>query len=429
MGKDLKGKELGVGIRQLTDGRYCARFTDRFGNRPEFKNKSLVIVRDWYNKAVYEDKMKMNVIDDHVTLNDWYKKWLEIYKHGVIRPNTKRHYVQVYTKHIKPVLGNLKLDSITQLQIRGLLKKLDESGYHFETKNKVRVLLVDMFNKAMIDEFARKNPAKGIKILRDEEKDIRVLTKQEQKDFFDCAKGTFYYNLFVVALTSGLRPGEVFALTREDIDFENKWIDVNKTLVYQTLEGDSKKTFHLGPPKTKNSFRKVPLNAICEEALRNQLMQKVIVTMKAPFTKTKKLPHEFKNFIFTTSHNTPINSQILCDAIKKIVNEINLTRSPLEEFELFSGHTLRHTFATRCFEAGIQPKTVQKYLGHATLQMTMDLYTHVLKEQEVDEMKKLEHSLVLSSSVKQIDDQSDEELVIDNQEALQLKTNVQFALA
>jgi len=430
MGKDLKGKELGIGIRQLKDGRYCGRFTDRFGKRQEFKDKSLVVVRDWYNTATYEDKMKLNVIDKSITLNDWYKKWLEIYKYSVIRPNTKRHYEQVYNKHIKPVLGKLKLDSITQLQIRGLIKELDKSGYRFETKNKVKVLLVDMYNKAMIDEFARKNPARGIKIVRDEEKDIRVLSKQEQIDFFECAKGTFYYNLFLVALTSGLRPGEVFALTRDDIDFENKWISVNKTLLYQTLEGDDKKTFHLGPPKTPNSIRRVPMNTICEEAIQKQLMQKVVVSMKAPASKTKKLPQEFLDFIFTTSHNTPINSQILCDAIKKIVNEINLTRSPLEEFELFSGHTFRHTFATRCFEAGIQPKTVQKYLGHASLKMTMDLYTHVLEEQEVDEMKKLEESLILNSSTEHNEDKSKLSGQIDDrQEVAKFQSNVKFAFS
>jgi len=429
MGKDLKGKELGVGIRQLQTGRYCARFTDRFGKRQEFKNKSLVVVRDWYNTATYEDKMKLNVIDQNITLKQWYHKWLEIYKYDVIRANTKRHYEQVYIKHIDPVLGNMKLDSITQLQIKGLIKQLDKAGYRFETKNKVKVLLLDMYNKAMIDDFARKNPAKGIKITRDEEKDIRVLSKQEQIDFFECAKGTFYYNLFLVALTSGLRPGELFALTREDIDFDNKWIVVNKTLVYQKLEGDTQKTFHIGPPKTKNSIRKVPMNSICEEALKRQLMQKVIISMKAPVSKTMKMPKEFTEFIFTTSHNTPLNSQILCDAIKKIVNEINLTRSPIEEFEMFSGHTLRHTFATRCFEAGIQPKTVQKYLGHATLQMTMDLYTHVLEEQKVDEMKKLEKSIIVDSSERQNEDKCcmREEHLNDN-ECVGFCRNVNFAL-
>ena len=93
--------------------------------------------------------------------------------------------------------------------------------------------------------------------------------------------------------------------------------------------------------------------------------------------------------MFTTTYNTPLNSQLICQAIKKVVDEINLTRDDLDKIELFSAHCLRHTFATRAFEAGVQPKTVQKYLGHATLQMTMDLYTSVMPRHLTDEMDKV----------------------------------------
>ena len=101
----------------------------------------------------------------------------------------------------------------------------------------------------------------------------------------------------------------------------------------------------------------------------------------------------FENLLFTTKYGTPICNQILLDAIKRIIEEINLCRDELEQFEIFSPHCFRHTFATRCFEAGIQPKTVQTYLGHATLQMTMDLYTSVLGNHRQEEMQKLENVL------------------------------------
>ena len=389
MGKDLKGKELGTGLSQKKDGRYSARFTDRFGRRREYRNQKLSEVKDWLSKELYEDKMRLNIIDESITLDDWYNKWLSIYKYNVIRDNTKRHYEHVYRKHISPTLGKKRLNSITQLQIRALLKKLAEEGYQFETQNKVRVLLVDLFNKALIDDFVRKNPARGIKLIRDEEKDIRVLTKEEQVAFFECSKGTFYDNLFMVAVTTGLRPGELCALTVDDIDFENKLINVDKTILYQKLDGDDKKTFHIGPPKTKSSYRKVPMNKQCEIALKKQRMQKEIVAAR----ESKKVPEQYRNLLFTTSFNTPINSEIYCAAIEKIVQEINKTRDVLDEFELFSGHCFRHTFATRCFEAGIKPRTVQQYLGHATIQMTMNLYTHVLEQHEQEEMSKLENSL------------------------------------
>ena len=156
-------------------------------------------------------------------------------------------------------------------------------------------------------------------------------------------------------------------------------------------EGDLGKTFHMEPPKTKTSFREIPINKQCELALKKQYAQKKVVESKMP--KSKRVKEEFEELLFTTKFNTPLNSQIIIDAIHKIVKTINETRYYIEEIEDFSCHCFRHTFATRCFEAGIQPKTVQKYLGHATLQMTMDLYTSVMPKHLSDEMGKLDNEL------------------------------------
>lgn len=389
MGKDLLGKELGQGYMQRKDGKYTFRYVDRFGKRVSLYGEKFCDLRTDASKVVFEDKNQSNLVDETTTLNEFFEKWINIYKYQVIRENTKRHYKQIYEKHIKPTLGRLRLVQITQLKIKELIKELDEKGYKYETKNKVKVILVDIFNKALIDDFVRKNPAKGISVVRDEETDMRVLSQEEQSVFFECCKGTFYDNLFVTAVTSGLRPGEVCGLTWDDIDFENKKISVNRTLLYQKLDGDKQKEFHIELPKTRTSLRTVPMNKQCSLALKKQVMQSNVIMAKSP----KKLKKEFKNLVFTTRFGTPINSQILCDAIKHIVDEINLVRDDLEQFENFSGHCFRHTFATRCFEAGIQPKTVQALLGHASLNMTMDLYTHVLKEHQEDEMNKLENVL------------------------------------
>ncbi len=92
-----------------------------------------------------------------------------------------------------------------------------------------------MFDKAMINDMLYKNPAKGIKLGAHDKKAPRVLTPEEQASLFECSKGTFYDNLFVVAVSTGLRPGEVCALTLKDVDFKDSLIRVNKTLVYQTF--------------------------------------------------------------------------------------------------------------------------------------------------------------------------------------------------
>ena len=90
-----------------------------------------------------------------------------------------------------------------------------------------------------------------------------------------------------------------------------------------------------------------------------------------------------------TKFNTPLNSQIYSDSIKAVIRQINLTRAYDNQFEVFSGHTFRHTFATRCFEAGVEAKVVQSYLGHASLKMTMDLYTHVTDEKSSLDIEKI----------------------------------------
>ena len=389
MGKDLKGKELGTGLRQKSNGTYSARYVDRFGNRKEIYDKNLAQLKRKLNTAIYDDRNGNSVIENSVTLSQWFQNWIEVHKYKVIRNNTKMYYTQVFKKHIEPTLGKKKLKDITQLNIKSLLKELDQSGYQYETKNKVRIMLLYMFDKAMIDNYVLKNPCKGIKVVRDEKREMRVFTREEQAEFFDCCKGTFYDNLFVVALSTGLRQGEICALTWNDIDLDKKEISVTKTLLYQKLEGDTKKEFHFNPPKTKTSKRIIPISKQCEIALKKQFIQRNNIMAK----KNAKPLEGFEDLLFTTKYGTPICDQIMIDAIKRIVDEINLSRDELEQFEMFTPHCFRHTFATRCFEAGIQPKTVQSYLGHATLQMTMDLYTSVLESHSKEEIFKLESVL------------------------------------
>lgn len=387
MGKDLNGKELGKGIIQKQNGRYEARFNNRFGKRISISGNNLKDVKKRYNEAIYEDEKEIN-IRDSIKLDNWYEKWMNVYKYDSIRDNTKRAYNQVYQKHISPILGKYNIQDITQLQIRELLKKKKKEGLGYETRNKIKILLVDIFNKAMIDQFVNRNPAKGITVKRDEERDVQVLSLEDQIAFFDCCKGTFYDNFFNVALQTGMRIGELAALRWKDVDWKNNVIHVTRTLVYQKYEDDDKKTFHFEDPKTNSSTRDIPINKQCSIFLKKQFMQKKVIETKAPLV--KKPDKQFQDLLFTTKYNTPLNSQLVLDAIEKIVNEVNMTRDYTEELEMFSCHCFRHTFATRCFEAGIKPKTVQKYLGHATLQMTMDLYTSVLQEHMSSEMDKLD---------------------------------------
>lgn len=390
MGKDLKGRELGKGLRQKPDGIYIGRYTDRFGKRRELRNQSLTELRQELKIQIENDKNGKNIIRSNMKLDEWYEKWRESYKKGEIKESSILVYDNVYRNHISPIIGNFLLHEITNFHIRKVINTMrDEKGLSYEMQNKAKVVLVDMFNKTMLNHLVNENPAKGISLKRKKKKDVRVLTREEQFDFFECAAGTFYYNAFVVQVQSGLRPGELYGLIEDDLDFENNSINVNRTLIYQKLEGDAKKEFHINTPKTEQSRRTVPMTKECKAALLRQLMQKRVIMRKT----VKDIPEHLRNFIFTTRTGMPINAQNYREAIEKIVDEINFVRPTVDQIERFTGHCFRHTFATRCFESGIDFKVIQKYLGHASLQMTMDLYVHVVKATSDTSIPKLENLL------------------------------------
>lgn len=380
MGKDLKGKEIGIGFSQRKDGLYQARYKDRFGKTKTIYNRKLSDLRKEYSVLVAEN-INFTSIRQEINIDDWFKKWIDIYKKKSVRPNTLREYTHIYNKNISPFMGNRKINSIVKSDVQWLIDKAYEDHYKYERQNKIKVILSDMFERALEDDLISKNPCKGVIIRTEKQVKAKALTVEEQSVFFEFCKNTFYDNLFNIAVNTGLRPGELFALTREDVDLGNGFIDVNKTLVYQKYLTDERKTFHVEPPKTKQSYRKVPINSVCRKYLEKQFELKTLVS--------NKRPKEQNDFLFVTTFNTPLNSVIYSDAIRSIIRKINDTRSLDDAFPFFSGHTFRHTFATRCFENGIQAKVVQSYLGHASLKMTMDLYTHVLEDKLSTDIEKI----------------------------------------
>lgn len=387
MGKDLKGKELGSGLYQRKNGIYCGRFVDRFGKRRTVYDESLRCLKAKIKEEIKEDNIlstKLSTDGVKTTLDEWYKKWMDIYKDS-IRENSKRHYAQVYNKHISPVIGSKYLTDITDSDITALINDLKKRGYMYETRNKCKVILVDMFNRAMLNKLVLYNPAKSVRVLRDRVQERRVLSKDEQTDFFDTCKGTFYDELFTVAVLTGLRPGELCALRWSDIDLSRNCLSVTRTLVYQKLGGDEKKEFHIDPPKTKESERIVYFGERCAIALKKQFSKRSVISLRDAYS---PLPG-FEDLLFVTKYGTPINASIFGSAIDRIVDLINENRCDgIDNFERFSAHCFRHTYATRCFEAGVEPKIVQKQLGHATLKMTLDLYTHISETKRSDELNK-----------------------------------------
>lgn len=380
MGKDLKGKELGIGLSQRKDGVYQARYTDRWGKRKTIYGNDIILLRKQLAEEITDNERFSNLKED-ITLDYWFGRWMEVYKNKSVRPNTKREYTHIYQKNISPYLGDRNINTLIKSDIQLLIDTASDNGYAYERQNKIKVILRDMLQRAVEDQLVINNPVSGIKLRADKEIKAQALSAEEQNIFFDYCRNTFYENLFNVAVNTGLRPGELFALQLSDIDLEKGHIEVNKTLVYQKYLTDSKKEFHIEPPKTKQSYRKVPINSICMSYIERQFELKKIISSKRP--------KQQNNYLFVTKFNTPLNSQIYSDAIRVVIKQINLVRPFDEQFPVFSGHTFRHTFATRCFENGVDAKVVQSYLGHASLKMTMDLYTHVTEEKSSNDIEKI----------------------------------------
>lgn len=376
MGKSLAGKELGKGITQRSDGIYQARFTNRFGKVVTLYAKTLKRIREKLRNAQYEDEHALNVVKKDVTLDEWYIVWISTYKKNC-QDSTKTTYAKHY-KRIQKELGYRKLTSINLIILQKVFNGLRSDN---ERKNSKKIL-VDMFERAIASDLLIKNVAKQINtvVSKEEKKERRVLRIHEEKLFLEKAVSSRYYNLFVLALETGLRIGELVGLTWDNVDLDKKVLNVTQSLCYYSRDG--KYVFEMHQPKTYTSKRMVPLTAKACEALKRQKMQrKKIVSIN------KNVYGEYGDLIFLTKNNRPTQQFIVQEAITGIVKKIKIEHP---EYEKVTPHCFRHTFATRAIENGVPPKTLQRLMGHASLQMTMDRYCHVTDESIYDAMKLME---------------------------------------
>ena len=176
----------------------------------------------------------------------------------------------------------------------------------------------------------------------------------------------------------------------DDIDFENNTINVTKTLTYfRKSSKDDFLGYKISIPKTKSSIRTVPMNSICKKAIEDQVQQ---LNTLPPIDYDSDV---LGKLLFVTRNNRPLMDEVLGSSIRTVRNNVNKIRASQNQplMPKFSAHTFRHTFATRCFEAGIPPKTVQSYLGHTNIQMTMDIYTEVLSDKKMSDIKLLESTM------------------------------------
>ena len=240
------------------------------------------------------------------------------------------------------------------------------------------------------------NPALGIIVptYAETKEERRVLSKEEQRLFLDKIESSFYKELYHFMLSTGVRVGEMGALQWEDIDFENEFINIRHSLTCHYVNG--KKTLMISTPKTKNSFRKIPFFGETKQILlaQQEKQKNLKKQLGDRWRSSEELNHP--DLIFTSSMGSPVTRYVLEHDMRQLSKELNaleLYKASAEgrqavAFDYIHPHALRHTFATRCFEKGMNVETVQKIMGHANINMTMS-YTHVLDDVLKNEASKV----------------------------------------
>ena len=374
MGKDLKGKSLGVGICQRKDGLYYGRFVSkRTGKSVEKYFKKLQDCRQWYADARFNDEHGGIDASGDMTVTAWFEYWIANIKGDSIRPNTIRNYKERFEHNIKGCIGNMLLSDVKPMHCQNVLNQMKDD-YKTSTIYQTRIALYCMFSDAVENDVILKNPVtKAVKYnIGKEPKKVRALTIEEQKKFLEVAKGTSNYNQFAFLLQTGLRTGELIGLQWSDIDFKKKVIHIQRSMEYRYSVGE----WRIGEPKSKSGYRDVPLTEEAIAILKNQ---------REKLKSIKVINMEFKDFVFLSRKGEPTKNSAYDTTLFKLCDKAGIDR--------FSMHVLRHTMATRAIEGGIRPKTLQVILGHSNVGITMNLYVHVTEDEKMKELEKIENTL------------------------------------
>jgi integrase len=328
----------------------------------------------WLEETKEEDTHGGLPAFEDATYDEWFYHWLENIKGKTIRRNTKRNYKERYENNIKPVIGSMKLKDIKPMHCQNVLNKMEED-YAGSTIHMTLLTMYTSFSGAVENDIIRSNPVKRtVKSPKPIEKKTRVLTKAEQEKFLDAAKGTPYQYQFEFILQTGLRCGELIGLKWEDIDFEKRTITIQRTMEFRYAYGE----WLVGPPKSKSGYRTIPMTQKAYDILQYKYAERNI---------RKVRDEQYDDIVFLNRNGQPLKNSSYDTYIYRVADKAGIDR--------LSMHTLRHTFATRCIEGGMKPKTLQMILGHSNIGITMNLYVHVTEEEKGLEMAKVEETLNL----------------------------------
>ena len=395
--RDNKGRILKTGESQRNDGRYMYRYKDELtGKRVTIYETDLAELRrkEREIQRAIEDGLNTTAEAKKADLNTLYERYMMILQ---VDESTKVNYRGLWEQHVRKSIGRMKVVDIRPSHIKTFYADMTRKGYAVGTLKVIHGILCPLFASAMEDDIILKNPAQGnLKGFGVAAKERDALSVEEQGILLTFLESNLFFSkylpLVTVMIGTACRVGEISGLTWDDLNMQEGKIDITHQLIYKNL-GDGCK-FHKEKPKTDAGVRSIPMSKAVRHALNEQRKQQLLLGINRDFE-----VDGLKGFVFTSKNGTPLAPNAINSILKSIVGAYNRQEEMDAEFKRrkacllphISAHILRHTGCTRMAEAGMDPKVLQYIMGHAHINVTMDVYNHLCGEERIfKEMAKLD---------------------------------------
>lgn len=346
--------------------------------RKYFYGKTRKETSEKLNRAIEElrDNRFINK-SDNPTVEQWCHEWLWSYKRNSVKQKTFDQYETILRTHIIPDIGDIRLADLKTMHIQRIINKMHDSGLSHRTIEVMKIVMHAALKQAQRNKLVSENVCENVVLPRKRPKHIRVLNEDEQTKLIAALKDNYIGRGLLFALYTGMRRGEVLALKWSDYDKNEKTISITKALSrVRTYNKNGNKTMlTVTTPKTDTSIRTVPLIDKAVELLaEHKRKQERYMELVGDY-------YTDNDLIFSSSRGDYLDPGNFNRKLNKTVKKIGIPR--------ISPHVLRHSFATRGLEAEVSLKAMQELLGHSSITVTGDIYTHILKEQKRKEILKL----------------------------------------
>jgi integrase len=315
------------------------------------------------------------------TVGEWIDIWLHEYKRPDLRPTTWDSYAYLVRVHLKPAIGHIPLKALRPEMVQRLYNEKRAEGLSSRTVRYIHAVLHGALKQAVRNNLLARNVTEATTRPKEEKKEIRPLSQEEARQFLSVVEGDRLSAAFLLALGTGLRLGELLALRWDDLDLKAGTLTVRRGLcrVYDQEDGERKTRLVFQEPKSARSRRTIPMPSNILAALKKHKIRQNEERLLVGAA------YGDQGLVFCTPIGTPIDPRNMARHFDGCLRKAGL---PHVRF-----HDLRHTFATLMLELGQSPKTVQEILGHSTISITLDTYTHVGMDLKTQAMEKMNAAL------------------------------------